>query len=172
MRDLLMWLALTRRFRARWPEQIQAEWSRNLLTKRPDLNKEHVTQTVTKMNEAVPDCLVSGYEHIIDQLQLPDPDDRHVLAAAIRSGAAAIVTINLKDFPKTVLAEFDIFAIHPDDFIMDLADLEPQVLERAAKLQRANLTNPAVDAEGFVETIRQQGLPQVAGFLSDRIDLI
>jgi predicted nucleic acid-binding protein len=172
MRDLLMWLALTRKFRARWTEQIQDEWARNLLANRPDLGKEQVSRTITKMNEAVPDCLVTGYEHIIDQLDLPDPDDRHVLAAAIRSGAAAIVTTNLKDFPEAVLSEFDIFAIHPDDFIMDLADLEPQVLERAAKFQRANLTNPVIDGATFVETIRQQGLPQVASFLSDRIDLI
>lgn len=124
------------------------------------------------INSAVEDCLVTGYEHIIDGLDLPDPDDRHVFAAAIRVGAAAIVTMNLKDFPEKALGEFGIFAVHPDDFILDLADLEPPILERIAKEQRASLHNPSISAEQFVNNMRRQGLPGVADFLEDRIDLI
>lgn len=124
------------------------------------------------INNAVEDCLITGYEHIIEGLKLPDPDDRHVLAAAIRAGAAAIVTMNLKDFPDNVLSEFEVFAQHPDDFILDLADLEPPILERVAKEQRANLCNPSVSAKEFVANIRRQGLPGVADFLEKRIDLI
>ncbi len=124
------------------------------------------------INNAVEDCLITGYEHIIEGLQLPDLNDRHVLAAAIRAGAAAIVTMNLKDFPDSVLSEFEIFALHPDDFILDLADLEPPILERVAKEQRTSLRNPAVSAKEFVANIRRQGLPGVANFLEERIDLI
>lgn len=108
----------------------------------------------------------------MERLTLPDPTDCHVLAAAIRAGAAAIVTMNLKDFPDKVLNEFGIFAQHPDEFILDLADLEPQVLERVAKEQRASLRNPPLSGEEFVLNIRRQGLPGVAAFLEDRIDLI
>lgn len=124
------------------------------------------------MNTAVPGALVTGYEPLIDGLSLPDPDDRHVLAAAIRCGAAAIITTNLKDFPKASLDAFETTSIHPDDFIMDLADLEPQLLEISAKLQRANLTRPEVEAIEFVATLERIGLPQVAAFLNNRIDLI
>jgi hypothetical protein len=80
-----------------------------------------------------------GYERLTEQLSLPDPNDRHVLAAAIRCGAQAIVTMNVKDFPSEALAEFEIVPRHPDDFILDLADLEPAVVTAAAKLQRAAL---------------------------------
>lgn len=145
---------------------------RNLLANRSDITREQLGRTLSQINSAVPDCLITGYEHIINQLELPDPDDRHVLAAAIRAGAAAIVTLNTKDFPEAVLREFEIYAVHPDDFILDIADLEPHILERVAKAQRAALGNPPRTAEEFVATIRRQGLPGVADFLEDRMDLI
>jgi hypothetical protein len=172
LRDILVRLALTRRFRARWTAQIHAEWITSLYSKRPEIAREKLEEVADLIDRAVPDCLITGYEHIIDRLDLPDAQDRHVLAAAIRAGAGAIVTMNLKDFPDRILDEFGIFAIHPDDFILDLADLEPQVLERVAKEQRMALRNPSIDAESFVATLRRQQLPGVAAFLEARIDLI
>lgn len=124
------------------------------------------------MNQAVPDCLVSGYEHLIDGLWIPDPDDRHVLATATRVGAQAIVTLNLKDFPARTLDGFGLFAKHPDDFILDLADLEPGVVIAVAKQQRAALAHPPFTAETFVDCLRRQGLVGVAAFLEDEGDLI
>lgn len=172
LRDLLIRLAITRRFRARWTAQIHEEWTRNLLSNRKYLTQKQLDRTVAMINNAVEDCLITGYEHIIEGLKLPDPNDRHVLAAAIRAGAAAIVTMNLKDFPDCVLHEFEICALHPDSFILDLADLEPPILERVAKEQRASLRNPSVSAKEFVANLRRQGLPGVANFLENRIDLI
>jgi hypothetical protein len=95
-----------------------------------------------------------------------------VLAAAIRCGAQAIVSMNLKDFPTETLAEFEIVPRHPDDFILDLADLEPAVVTAAAKLQRAGLKDPPLSPEAFVSKLRQQGLPGVAAFLQNEIALI
>lgn len=125
LRDLLMQLALTDMFRARWTDQIHDEWIRNVLKNRPDLTTEQLTRTKELMNSHVRDCLVTGYEWVIPSLQLPDPDDRHVLAAAIKGEADGIVTINLADFPKTVLEEYELEAQHPDDFITSLMDLRP-----------------------------------------------
>jgi predicted nucleic acid-binding protein len=99
LRDLLMWLALSDLFRARWSNDIHEEWIRNLLEDRPDLTRERLERTRDKMNSNIRDCLVTGYEPLIDGLTLPDPNDRHVLAAAIRASADVIVTFNLKDFP-------------------------------------------------------------------------
>lgn len=169
---MLIRLAQTRRFRARWTEDINREWVNALLQARSDLTREQLDRTVDLMSKAVPGCMVSGYEPLIEGLELPDPNDRHVLAAAIRCGAAAIVTTNLKDFPPEYLDKFEKFARHPDDFIMDLADLEPQLIEVIAKQQRAELTDPKVSVEDFIATLKRQGLVQVATFLTDRSDLL
>ena len=95
-----MSVALKEQFRARWTTQIHDEWVRNLLKKRSDISKDKLQRIVELMNQAIPDCLVENYEDIIDSLTLPDPDDRHVLAAAIKCQADVIVTNNLKDFPN------------------------------------------------------------------------
>src|SRR5262245_25231347 len=98
LRDLLLRLAMTGIVRVRWSEQNLDECFRNILANRPDLKPEALARTRELMNQAVPDCLVSGHESLVDSLNLPDPDDRHVLAAAIRCGAQAIITLNLSDF--------------------------------------------------------------------------
>lgn len=116
LRDLLMQLALTGAYRARWSEQIHDEWTRNVLKNRPDLTSAQLDRTVELMNRAVPDCLVKDYEPLVKGLDLPDEDDRHVLAAAIKCGASVIVTYNLRDFPAEILKCFEIEALHPDVF--------------------------------------------------------
>jgi predicted nucleic acid-binding protein len=124
LRDFLMWLALTDLYRAKWSDEIHQEWIRNLIAERPDLTIDQLNRTKQLMDSDVRDALVIGYEYLIPALDLPDPNDRHVLAAAIRSQSSLIVTFNLKDFPARELAKYDIEAIHPDDFILDLFDLD------------------------------------------------
>ena len=113
LRDLFIRLAQAGLVRAKWTEIIHDEWSRNVLKDNPHLSEQRLARTRTLMNEAVRDCLVTGYEELIDSLTLPDPDDRHVLAAAIRASAEVIVTYNLTDFPAETLARFDIEAQLP-----------------------------------------------------------
>ena len=103
LRDLLIRLARTGLFRARWTDLIHDEWIRNVLGNRSDLTAEQLERTRQLMNAAVRDCLVTGYEHRIEDLNLPDPDDRHVLAAALEAQAQVIVTYNLRDFPTSAL---------------------------------------------------------------------
>lgn len=149
LRDLLMHLALTDLFRAKWTDAIHDEWIRNVLKDRPDLKPEQLDRTRTLMNAHVRDCLVTSYEDLIPALTLPDPDDRHVLAAAIRSAADVIVTANLSDFPNAVLATYGIDAQHPDEFIMRLLDLAPNVVFAATKRQRESLKNPRLSVDEF-----------------------
>ncbi len=101
VRDLLLRIATTGIVRARWSERILDECFRNIVVQRPDLAPQALERTRRLMREAVPDCMVTGFEHLEDGLDLPDPDDRHVLAAAIRANAQTIVTFNLRDFPTT-----------------------------------------------------------------------
>lgn len=93
LRDFLMWLALADLFKARWTEEIHAEWIRNILNNRSDLTLEQLTRTKNLMNTNVRDCLVTDYESLIETIELPDSDDRHVLAAAIHTKASTIVTL-------------------------------------------------------------------------------
>ncbi|MCL4192484.1 MAG: hypothetical protein KJZ87_12190 [Thermoguttaceae bacterium] len=95
------------------------------------------------MDAHVRDCLVADYEAMIPMLLLPDPDNRHVLAAAIRCSADVIVTFNLGDFPPDILRKWGVEAQHPDDFINHLLDLAPHLVCAAAKRQPANLQEPA-----------------------------
>lgn len=98
LRDLLMRLALTELFRARWTDDIHEEWITNLPADRSDLTRDQLERTRTLMNANVRDCVVQGYCDLIDGLELPDPNDRHVLAAAIRVHADVILTFNLEVF--------------------------------------------------------------------------
>src|SRR5947209_5049247 len=94
------------------------------------------------MNSHVRNCLVTGYEDLIPTLSLPDPDDRHVLAAAIRSRADVIVTANLQDFPDHVLTTYGLEARHPDEFIVNLLSVSPAEVCSAARLDRETLRGP------------------------------
>ncbi len=172
LRDLLIRLAQAGLVHAHWTEQIHDEWVRNVLKDNPQLLPERLARTRTLMNEAVRDCLVTGYEDLIASLTLPDPDDRHVLAAAIRAGAEVIVTCNLTDFPAAALARFDIEARHPDDFLVDLLDLAPGAVCTAVKRQREGLRNPPKTAPELLAALEGNGLPQTVARLRPFIDLL
>lgn len=167
-----MHLATTELFRARWTEQIHDEWIRNVLANRKDLKPAQLERTRALMNENVLDCLVTGYEKLIDGLTLPDPGDRHVLAAAIRSQASIIVTFNLKHFPAQDLTQYGIEALHPDDFVMHQMDLSQGAVCGAAKRHRKSLRKPAKTVEEYLNTLANQQLPKTVLSLREFSDLI
>lgn len=160
LRDLLMHLALSDLYRARWSDMIHDEWTRNVLASRPDLTQDQLNRTRQLMNAHVRDSLVSGFEYLIPSIKLPDPDDRHVVAAAIHSGASLIVTFNLKDFPADALKPYNLAAQHPDDFIVDLLDLHPAGVLEAAAGHRRSLKSPTKTANEYLDTLLAQGLTQ------------
>lgn len=165
LRDLLMHLALTDLYRAKWTEAIHEEWMRNVLASRQDLTRTQLERTRDLMNRSVRDCLVEGYDYLIPTLQLPDVDDRHVLAAAIRSQSSVILTFNLKDFPAEELDKYDVEALHPDEFISDLIDLNPaRVLEAVAR-HRQSLKNPPKTPREYLDGLLKQGLPETVSQL-------
>ncbi len=172
LRDLLIRAAATDLFRARWTDTIHQEWVRNVLAKRPDLSEEKLRRTVELMNESVPDCLVTNHEPLIESLVLPDPDDRHVLAAAVRCDADVIVTMNLKDFPAEILAQYDIEAQHPDVFLSHLFDLNASAFCRAVRDQRESLKNPPLDIETLLDNFHSLGLVETVIKLRTMIELI
>lgn len=172
IRDLLIELASSGLFRAYWTEAIHEEWMRAVLRNRPDLDRSIVDRTRKLMDQAVEEPLVTGYEPLIEMLALPDPDDRHVLAAAIRADADAIVTFNLKDFPAKKLAPYSVEAIHPDDFIHYQFEFSPYAVCEAANAIRGRLHNPPYDADSYLTHLAASGLPVTAELLTSWRSLI
>lgn len=165
-----MQLALTDMFRARWTDEIHDEWIRNVLKNRPDLTLKQLTRTKELMNSHVRDCLVTGYEWMIPQLALPDPQDRHVLAAAIRAKADVIVTFNLDDFSEPVLSQYEMEAQHPDDFIAYLLDLHPIRVAEAAKECQQRLGNPPKSMDEYLNTLSGLELTVTVSLLQELIE--
>lgn len=162
LRDLLMRLALTDLYRAKWSDDIHDEWIRSLLERRPDLDREGPERTRDLMDVHVRGCLVTGYEDLIPSLRLPDPDDRHVLAAAIVSHADVIVTFNLGDFPADAVEPYGMEAQHPDEFIAHLVDRDETAVMEAVRQQLAALRHPPVTPGELIARLRRLGLVEVA----------
>ena len=91
-------------------------------------------------------------------LELPDASDRHVLAAAIRAGAQAIITHNLRDFPPEALSPFGIEALHPDTFVLQQMELHEAAVVETARKHRAALVNPPKAVDAYLDTLAAQGL--------------
>lgn len=162
VRDILLSLANENLYSPKWSNVIHDEWSRNLLINRPELNKSNIKRTIAAMDKAFPDALVHGFEPIIDGIDLPDPNDKHVLAAAIRCNADVIVTFNLKDFPVKHTKTFDIEIISPDNFIKNLFDLNKEASLDAFKKQVARLKNPPLTEEKVLESLAKCKLKKTA----------
>lgn len=172
LRDLLLRVALSDAFKARWTDQIHDEWISSPLRDRPDIASERLSHTRELMNRAVPDCLVTEYEPFIERLTLPDPDDRHVLAAAIRCQAGVIVTLNVRDFPDEVVSRYGISVLHPDAFLAHLFDLKPAVVCTAVREMRASLANPPKTVRELLDDLLKAGLPETVSLLETMESLL
>ncbi|WP_067602291.1 PIN domain-containing protein [Nocardiopsis listeri] len=160
LRDLLIRVAQAGLVQARWTHKILDETFHNLERNRPDLSPEALRRTRELMICAVRDCLVTGYEPLIDTLDLPDLDDRHVLAAAIRARAQVIVTENLTDFPSSVLSRWDIEAKSPDDFILDQIHLDRKVVWSCAQQIADSWRRPPGTVSDVFTRLQRSGLHQ------------
>jgi PIN domain len=172
LRDLLIRVAMTDLYRLRWTDKIHDEWINSLLRKRPDLDRARLLRTRDKMNETVPDSLVTGYEALIPCLELPDPDDRHVLAAAIVGRCDMIVTYNERDFPDAVLGRYSIEVQHPDEFLVNQLDLDENEVIAAVRASRARLKNPPRSVSDYLDRLLVLQLPQTASRLKQHHRLL
>jgi len=162
LRDLWMHLAVRFVFQPKWTPRIQDEWIRNVLENRPDLKAEQLARTRASMEEWGRDWQVPDYDAWLTELSLPDPDDRHVLAAAVAGQVPVIVTFNLADFPDAILAQHGVRAVHPDPFAVELLEAEPEAFIAAAQAHRSALRNPPKSVELYLETLERSGLAQTA----------
>lgn len=172
LRDLLVWLGITGACRARWSEAIHDEWIQAVLDHRPSVLRSSLERCRDLMNRNVAESLVTEYEGLIPSLELPDSDDRHILAAAIHCEADCIVTFNLKDFPASALHPHGIEAIHPDDFVCQLLDSSPEFVCFAVRSQRVLLKSPPKTASEHLVTLENVGLVQAASRLKAHFEQI
>lgn len=171
MRDILLTFCEAGLLRGRWTDQITDEWVRNLLAQKPAFEASIKSQ-VAAMQRAFPEAWVEEYEHLVPVIELPDPDDRHVVAAAIKCGAQVIVTANLKHFPSEPLAQFDIEAVQPDDFLLGIFELYPTESIRALRRLRRSYDRPPLAPSEFIFDLIAKGMPKLAGALKSHRDLL
>lgn len=165
LRELLIELASTDLFRAKWTNQIQDEWISALLERRPDIDKNKLLRTAELMELAVLDSRIENYESLIESFVLPDPNDRHVLAAAVHANCDAIITFNLKDFPEDILALHDIELLHPDDFLNYQFDLGEAAVISSVQRIRGRLQRPSMTSSEYLNRLEALGLPKIVAAL-------
>jgi predicted nucleic acid-binding protein len=152
------WNSPSRTFTEQWSGAVHEEWIKSVLLNRSDLTREKLERTRDLMNAHVRDALVVNFEGLINVLDLPDPDDRHVVAAAIKGRADLIVTHNLRDFPAAALEPWGIEAQHPDEFLTHQFYLSQPVFLQAVKTVRLRLKRPPKSVEDYLDILRVQGL--------------
>ena len=172
LRDFLLRLADQYLYQPLWSLAIHEEWIANLLADRPDVTVDRLERTRTIMDQHFPEAVVSGYEALIPELDLPDVHDRHVLAAAIHRRASVIVTFNLRDFPADRLAPHGLEAQRPDDFIGGLLESQPEAVLAAVRDHRAALKDPPRSSVEHLAALERLGLARTASALWNHKDVI
>lgn len=169
LRNVLIQCAFDGLVEARWTDNIHDEWIRNLAANTHALPMERLKATRDKMKAVLPEADVSNYRHLVPDLNLPDPDDRHVLAAAIAGKASIIVTWNLKDFPARDLLPHGVTSQSPDDFLTALHAAFPDALISSVKSARRNLRKTTPSVEAFVDALDQGALKKLSDLLRRNI---
>ncbi len=164
-----MQVAVDRLIDARWTDEIHDEWIRSLAASVSAIPIEHLQMTRRLMEAALPQAAVAGYEKHIPSVKLPDPNDRHVVAAGIAGGASVILTWNLKDFPAAELRKHGLRRQTPDAFLADLHDRAPEMTLASLANARRNLSRTRVSAADFVEIFRGQKLIRLAARVTEHI---
>ncbi len=163
--DLILSLGVAGLVRPRWTTQVHDEWMRALLANRPDVDPMKIERRRQQMDAAIEDSVITGYAELIPQLHLPDPDDRHVLAAAIHARAQTILTYNRRDFPGPVLAPYRMIAQHPDDFLMTVMKRVSTAVVETLETMRARKTRPPLSHAEMLARLTKQQLPKFVAAL-------
>ena len=174
-RDILLSLAEAEFFRPQWSPRVLSEVQgaiEDMLVKRgSDDPSARALASVSRMRAAFEEAQVDGYEPIEAGLQgLPDAEDAHVIAAAVRVSASTIVTDNLRDFPDSILGPLGIEARSCDEFVADTIDLDAQRAVAALGVMRRRFSRPDLDPTALLRKIEGQGMLATADALLAHFD--
>ena len=169
MRDIFLQLGALSFCNLRWTSSVHDEWIDSLLLNRPDIDELVLSDLRVKIDREFSGCLVVGYEDYISSLVLPDMNDCHILAGAIVSSCDVIVIFNVRDFPSSILGNYGIVAIHPDDFLLNFLLDSPSDFCFALRLIRMRLKNPSYTVDEYLGVLSRVGLPKtVSGLVEHR----
>lgn len=172
LRASLLWFADARLLRPVWSKDVLEEWRRSVQRRHADMDDTKLDIIQAAFVDQFPDAEVTEYERFIEAVDLPDPNDRHVLAAAIVGRCNGIVTANLKHFPADTLDQFGIEAVHPDDFIVNIIDLDRSKALGACKRHREAMSKSTPTVDEFLERFETVGLIQAHQRLSQYKELL
>ena len=172
LRGALLWFADESLFQPAWSPDILREWKHSLERRFPDIDPARLDAQAAVMNEQFPAAEIEAYHHLIPVLELPDENDRHVLAAAIIGKCDGLITCNTKDFPTDRLAAYRIEVVHPDAFIVNVIDLDEGRALAACRRHREAMTKSKPDAAAYLAHFEATGLIQSHQRLRPHIDLL
>jgi predicted nucleic acid-binding protein len=162
VRDILLRFAWRDCYTAKWSRHITDEWQ--AILERKGVSSAEINKRISRPQSAFPNALVEHYEQLIPTVTLPDENDRHVVAAAVKVNANRIVTWNLKDFPTEELQKFGLEAISPDDFLVDLIDLDEQIAIEVFNDMYKAYKSPAYSQSQLIERLRKNKLKSAADY--------
>lgn len=167
LRDLLIRIHQAGLVQAKWTDEILDEVTSALRRNLPEMDEQKLKRLRSLMIKAVRDCRVTNYEPLITALELPDPGDRHVLAAAIRARAQIIVTNNTRDFPSDYLASWDVEAKTADEFVLDQISLNQQAVYGEIVRIADSHSNPPESVADVLDRLERCGLVESVAALAD-----
>lgn len=160
--DTLLRLAEAGLYRPLWSERVLDEMVDAIEAIHPTLAPGQARFRANAMQSAFEDACVTGWNPLMEGISLPDRDDRHVVAAALRGRADTLVTANLRDFPSELLESMDLEVQHPDEFLLNQLDLEPNLTIRTLHYQAAATQRPATTTKELLLHLKQCGVPKFA----------
>jgi predicted nucleic acid-binding protein len=160
--DTLLRIAEREMYCPKWSDRIIEEARRAIEKIHPGISTEKIAKRFNDMNKVFDEALVNGWESLVPTIELPDPDDRHVVAAAILGGAQLIITDNIKDFPADALEPFGIEAVTADDFLLDQLDLNRRIVLNVIEEQAKFTSNPHLEPQDLIARLEQAGVPRFA----------
>jgi len=169
-RGLFIQLGKDALIQPKWTKKIEEEWTNNFLKNQNEITQHTIDIICLQLEKSLITPKIYDYEHHIENLKLPDPDDRHVLAAAIEANAHYIITFNLRDFPRKRLKKYNVTALHPDKFLLEIFEKhQDHVIESVAK-QRSCLQNPPMTSTELLEKYTRSGLKKFSETLQTHIN--
>ncbi|NLE79303.1 MAG: PIN domain-containing protein [Rhodococcus sp.] len=147
-RDFLLSLAIAGLYQPLWSDVILDELEYHEAAKLESHGSDAAAaaRLVGRMRAAFDDAVVTGWEPLDGSYGLPDPDDEHVVAAAVVGGAGVIVTHNFKDFPEGRVPKH-LQVVSAAEFAADNVAVSPIVARQAVETMVERLANPAMSVE-------------------------